>query len=208
MTRLDLPKRHDRRLRWRRAAGAIVLALVPPATLAADEAAHTPRAVAEHPVLVGATSEPEDIQRSQSELIHRLVALTDSPQMRAVFSEQLVDRVSSAISMFGPTLNERTLNIVQQQTRAVVSEHIADGDALYSVLAPIYQKHFNLVELNQLVSFYQSPLGQKLVRVSPELLTETLDLGSQWGLSLVPEIVDRVQVRLDRESGAAADTGP
>ncbi|WP_423823196.1 DUF2059 domain-containing protein [Salinisphaera sp. SPP-AMP-43] len=196
-------------MKWRRAAGAIALALVAPATtLAADDVARPSAMTAEQTGGPTTASESADIERSQSELIHRLVALTDSPQMRAVFSEQLVDRVSSAISMFGPTLNERTLNIVQQQTRTVVAEHIADGDALYSVLAPIYQKHFNLVELNQLVTFYQSPLGQKLVRVSPELLTETLDLGSQWGLSLVPEIVDRVQARLDQHSGAATDTAP
>ena len=85
---------------------------------------------------------------------------------------------------------------------------IADGDALYSVLAPIYEKHFNLIELNQLVSFYESPLGQKLVRISPELLTESLDLGQQWGMSLVPEIVSRVRARMNGASAASLAAEP
>ncbi|AWN14612.1 hypothetical protein SALB1_0405 [Salinisphaera sp. LB1] len=133
----------------------------------------------------------------KEQLIRTLVELTDTPEVQALFSQELVDRVSRAIAMFGPTLNPRTMGVIQQQTRAVVSEHIRDGDALYSVLAPVYEKHFNLIELSQLVRFYRSPLGQKLVDTSPELMAETMDLGSQWGLSLVPEIVQRVRAQLD-----------
>ena len=113
------------------------------------------------------------------------------------------------MSLFGGSLDAQTMNIVAEQTRAVVSERIADGDALYSVLAPIYEKHFNLIELNQLVNFYESPLGQKLVRISPQLLTESLDLGQEWGMSLVPEIVSRVRARMNGASAASlAPPGP
>lgn len=148
--------------------------------------------------VVSATGAASD--QSKEQLIRTLVNLTDKSELQRVFSQQFVDRVSSAVSMFGPALNPQTMQVIQQQTRAVVQEHIEDGDALYSVLAPVYEKHFNLIELNQLVNFYQSPLGQKLVRVSPQLLTESLDLGQQWGLSLVPEIVQRVQAQLNDQS--------
>ncbi|RJS94339.1 DUF2059 domain-containing protein [Salinisphaera sp. Q1T1-3] len=142
-----------------------------------------------------AGDQPADVQASKDALVHTLVRLTDRAQLQNVFTDQFIDRVTSAMSLFGGSLDEATLQAIQQQTRAVVSERIADGDALYTVLAPIYEKHFNLIELNQLVNFYQSPLGQKLVRISPQLLTESLDLGQQWGLSLVPEIVSRVRAQ-------------
>jgi hypothetical protein len=88
------------------------------------------------------------------------------------------------------------MRVIRQEATSVIRERIESGDALYSVLYPVYEKHFNIFELNQLVEFYQSPVGQKLVRVSPELLTESLALGREWGLSLVPEIMERVQSRL------------
>jgi hypothetical protein len=38
------------------------------------------------------------------------------------------------------------------------------------------------------------------MRVSPELLTESLALGREWGLSLVPEIMERVQSQLANQN--------
>ena len=140
--------------------------------------------------------------------VRELVKLTDVTQLRNVFTDQFIGRVEGAMSLLGGTLGPETMNLVTEQTRAVVSERIADGDALYSVLAPIYEKHFNLIELNQLVNFYESPLGQKLVRISPELLTESLDLGQQWGMSLVPEIVSRVRARMNGASAASLAAEP
>ncbi|MGB7755770.1 MAG: DUF2059 domain-containing protein [Salinisphaera sp.] len=206
MTTWVLQKRPDRRIRFNR-TGALALAAVLVSTAAvagtgmAAPAGDGPNAAAPQTTANAAGD------RSKEQLIRTLVNLTDTPQVQALFSQELIDRVSSAISMFGPTLNPQTMNVIQQQTRAVVSEHIQDGDALYSVLAPVYEKHFNLIELNQLVQFYQSPLGQKLVKTSPELMSETMDLGSQWGLSLVPEIVQRVRSRLDEQPSQPSDNG-
>ena len=152
-------------------------------------------------------SDSLDYQQADA-AVRKLVALTDVTQLRNVFTDQFIGRVESAMSLLGGSLGPETMNLVTEQTRAVVSERIADGDALYSVLAPIYEKHFNLIELNQLVNFYQSPLGQKLVRISPELLTESLDLGQQWGMSLVPEIVSRVRARMNGASAASLAAEP
>lgn len=149
----------------------------------------------------GGGSESRSLERQQSsedkdELIRELVALTDAAQMQAIFSRRLIDRVANAVTMFSPSMDARTMRIVRQEASDVVQERIESGDALYSVLYPVYEKHFNIFELNQLVTFYQSPLGQKLVRVSPQLLSESMALGQEWGLSLVPEIAQRVRARM------------
>ena len=133
---------------------------------------------------------------SREALIRELIELTDAEQLEGVFSRQFIDRVANAVALVQPQLDPRTMRVIREESAAVVRDRIESGDALYSVLYPVYSKHFNIVELSRLVEFYQSPLGQKLVRVSPQLLTESLSLGREWGLSLVPEIIDRVQSRL------------
>ena len=135
-------------------------------------------------------------QQDKDDVIRELIALTDAEQLEAIFSRQFIDRVANAVALFRPDMDPATMRVIRQEATAVIRERIESGDALYSVLYPVYEKHFNIFELNQLVEFYQSPLGQKLVRVSPELLTESLALGREWGLSLVPEIMERVQSRL------------
>lgn len=138
--------------------------------------------------------------QNKDALIRELVALTDAAQLQAVFSKRLIDRVANAVAMFAPAMGAQTMRVVREEATDVVQERIESGDALYSVLYPVYEKHFNIFELNQLVTFYQSPLGQKLVRVSPQLLSESMALGQQWGLSLVPEIAQRVQARLAEQN--------
>ncbi|MES1929704.1 hypothetical protein SADO_10619 [Salinisphaera dokdonensis CL-ES53] len=133
----------------------------------------------------------------KDDVIRELIGLTDAEQLEAIFSRQFIDRVANAVALFRPDLDPQTMRVIRQEATSVIRERIESGDALYSVLYPVYEKHFNIFELNQLVEFYQSPVGQKLVRVSPELLTESLALGREWGLSLVPEIMDRVQSRLN-----------
>ena len=133
----------------------------------------------------------------KDDVIRELIALTDAEQLEAIFSRQFIDRVANAVALFRPDLDPQTMRVIRQEATSVIRERIESGDALYSVLYPVYEKHFNIFELNQLVEFYQSPVGQKLVRVSPELLTESLALGREWGLSLVPEIMERVQTRLN-----------
>lgn len=138
----------------------------------------------------------QSAQQDKDDVIRELIALTDAEQLEAIFSRQFIDRVANAVALFRPDMDPATMRVIRQEATSVIRERIESGDALYSVLYPVYEKHFNIFELNQLVEFYQSPVGQKLVRVSPELLTESLALGREWGLSLVPEIMERVQSRL------------
>ncbi len=135
--------------------------------------------------------------------IRQLIELTDAARLEAIFSRAFIDRITQAISLFRPNMDAHSLAVVEQEARDVIRERIESGDLLYSVLYPVYQKHFSLIELSQLVEFYQSPLGQKMARVSPQLLSESLQLGSEWGLSLVPEIAARVRARLAEDNNAS-----
>ena len=184
---LKLPSTHRLRGAGRWLAPALFLLLCAPPVLAQSgtpAAGHAP------------SSGSAAAQQDKDDVIRELIALTDAEQLEAIFSRQFIDRVANAVALFRPDMDPATMRVIRQEATAVIRERIESGDALYSVLYPVYEKHFNIFELNQLVEFYQSPLGQKLVRVSPELLTESLALGREWGLSLVPEIMERVQSRL------------
>jgi len=52
---------------------------------------------------------------------------------------------------------------------------------LIDVLVPIYAAHLTRSELDDLVRFYTSPLGQRLTAVQPDILRESTVAGQQWG---------------------------
>ena len=55
--------------------------------------------------------------------------------------------------------------------------------------------HFTRPELEQLVAFYHSPLGQRLAEVMPEVTMESMRAGQQWGARLGTEVAEDLATR-------------
>jgi hypothetical protein len=61
---------------------------------------------------------------------------------------------------------------------------------LIDSIVPIYARHFSQAEVDQLVSFYATPLGQRLLIEQPAIMGESTDMGRKWGMVLGREVGD------------------
>jgi len=59
-----------------------------------------------------------------------------------------------------------------------------DVAQLVDSLVPIYAAHFTLAQLQELVRFYESPLGKRLAEVQPLIAQESMQVGQRWGAQL------------------------
>lgn len=59
---------------------------------------------------------------------------------------------------------------------------------LVDLCVPIYEKHFTHDEISGMLSFYDTPLGKKMVATMPLVWQETMDVGNQWGTDLAKRI--------------------
>jgi hypothetical protein len=76
-----------------------------------------------------------------------------------------------------------------------------DMHQLIDSLVPIYATHFTQVQMEQLVRFYESPLGRHLTTVQPQLNQVTMETGQRWGAVIgqqVAESLARAGVTLPR----------
>ena len=55
------------------------------------------------------------------------------------------------------------------------------SDELIDLVIPIYDKYYTREEIRDLTLFYQSPVGQKTIKVLPKLSAEAIDAGQEWG---------------------------
>lgn len=60
----------------------------------------------------------------------------------------------------------------------------ADPQQLIDMAVPGYDKYLSDEEIKGLISFYQTPLGQKALAVLPKLSMELQSQGSKWGQEL------------------------
>jgi len=56
------------------------------------------------------------------------------------------------------------------------------------MLVPIYDKHFSHEDIKNLIEFYESPMGKKLVKVTPLLNKDSYQVGAKWGEELAKDI--------------------
>jgi hypothetical protein len=82
---------------------------------------------------------------------------------------------------------------VWQDLRAEVRD-----DDMMELTYQIWAKHFTQQEIRDLLHFYESPTGQKIIRETPAIQQETLAAGQKWG----DKILGRILARL-REKGYA-----
>jgi len=57
-------------------------------------------------------------------------------------------------------------------------------------MAGVYARTFTVDEMHQLIAFYQTPVGQKLLEKLPTLVQESMSIGQAWGRRLATELRD------------------
>lgn len=51
-----------------------------------------------------------------------------------------------------------------------------------------YEKHFTHEDIKEMLQFYSTPLGQKIISTTPQLMQETMDAANKWGVELQKQL--------------------
>lgn len=66
-------------------------------------------------------------------------------------------------------------------------------DELVDLLVPVYAAHFTRADVAQLVAFYQTPVGRKLIAETPAITAEAMAVGQAWGATLATRVLVKMQ---------------
>ena len=78
----------------------------------------------------------------------------------------------------------RYQGVIQQWAKSYLT-----WERMRAELAQTYHSHFTNAEINQMVSFFQTPVGQKYVRYAPLLREETIEIGKRLAREQQPRLV-------------------
>ena len=79
-----------------------------------------------------------------------------------------------------------------------ITELLSDGSLLDEII-PIYARHFTHQDVLDMIAFYETPLGRKTLEVTPKIMQESMQLGQQWALRVMPGVQEKVTARLKAE---------
>lgn len=115
-------------------------------------------------------------------------------------------KVSGTEASFKNIIPVMIENLKQNQAFSTIPEEFwtefaKEAETSYKVLeeqiGEVYKKHFTSAEIKQLIAFYESPIGKKLVSEQPQIQTESYQLGTEWGRQLGEKVVKKIQEKKD-----------
>jgi uncharacterized protein len=111
------------------------------------------------------------------------------PLVRGVI-EKVKDQFMQTNFMYAKDLNEIAAQLEKQ--------YAPRASELVDASARIYASHFTEAELRQILAFYQSPVGRKVVADEPKILDESLAHAGEWGTKLSGEIIDKMRAEMKK----------
>jgi uncharacterized protein len=111
------------------------------------------------------------------------------PMVRGVV-EKVKDQFMQTNFMWGKDLNE-VAAMLEKDYAPRVSELVDQS-------ARIYASHFTETELKNILTFYQSPLGQKMIAEEPKALDESMANAGNWGDSLSEEVINKMRAEMKK----------
>lgn len=116
---------------------------------------------------------------------------------------QKMFEVSGSVESYKPAVKQM-LAIYKQQYPSVSQEKWESMESdlvdlslndLVDLLVPVYQKYLSISDLEDVIRFYQSPVGVKFAEATPKLTQEAMMLGQQ----LAGLVNQRVKQKMEEE---------
>ena len=113
--------------------------------------------------------------------VRKLMAVSGSDATLKMIPEQILSMIEQA-----PALPES----VKVEIQAMFSE-----EALLSLMdrmVPIYAKYYTQQDMDDLIAFYDTPLGKKLSTVQPQITLESMSVAQQWAAEIGQKVASKI----------------
>ena len=123
---------------------------------------------------------------------------TNAQSSKDVKIAELLETMGSTHAM--KTSFEYMINYYKQTNPQISSQYWdnslkhVDYNELVQKLVPVYSKHFTEQEIVDLLKFYNTSTGKKMIEKTPTILEESMEIGRKWGIELAQKIEKEVSV--------------
>jgi hypothetical protein len=117
---------------------------------------------------------------------------------RAMFDPvivSMIEQTKGALLQTNPQL-AKDLNDVGTQLR---NEFGPRRDELMAQAAKLYAARFSEQEIKDMVAFYKSPLGKKMIVQEPIVLDETFNFVQQWAPAVGEQVMNRFRAEMKKK---------
>ena len=145
------------------------------------------------------------------------VSITAPQTLEAEEKPPAVVKAERLIGLFGAdsTIEQMIVPMIDQITGIIIQANPEDGPVIRELMneyflpefknrlpeymelsARLYAEHFTEAEIDELIAFYETPLGQKMIAKFPVLTQESMQLGGLWGQQVALDAYNKLLPKL------------
>jgi hypothetical protein len=108
----------------------------------------------------------------------------------AMFNPLVPGVIESAKNSFLPT-NPQHAKPLEDEALALRKEYAVKSGEVVDEVAKVYATHFTEQELKDIVAFYKTPVGKKLIVEEPRVLEDGMKAAQSWATTFSDAVLER-----------------
>lgn len=128
--------------------------------------------------------------------IRRLLDVTNAQRLSEQMSAAFLTQFTQALKASNPNMPPRAMEIATEVARSFFTQRYP---ALVPKMVTAYAKVLTQDDVRQLLAFYETPLGKRLIEITPALAQAGAAAGQQWGQEMIPDLTAELQRRFKAE---------
>jgi hypothetical protein len=141
----------------------------------------------------------DELTQAKYSDIKKLIDITGSSDIGLQIAAATSQGIFSTLKAARPDIPDRALEVINREMIALFKEKMNTPGGLIDQNVYIYDKYFSHAEIKELLAFYQTNIGKKVIARLPKVLNESMMAGERWAESLLPEFEKRIYATLKRE---------
>lgn len=171
------------------AALTVVAVLMPGSPMAGPDPAEPARTQ----MAQDSSSDDANISTSKRKKALTLIEYAGTKAQAEAMIDQVFKVFLPRIKKNNPDLNQDDIGRLKDVVRSVFLENI---DGLRRKMVPVYAQNFTDSEIERLIDFFETPVGQKYAERLPTMMRQIGQIGRAWAKELQPELRLRVREAL------------
>lgn len=124
----------------------------------------------------------------------QIIALKGGDNIFSPIIPSVIEQSKSMFEQQNPALS-KDLATVAAQLR---TEFAPKLDQVTDHVAEIYASRFTEQELNEILKFYSTPLGKKIIAQEPQAFAEGINYAREWASKLSDEVISRMRAEMKK----------
>lgn len=119
-------------------------------------------------------------EKTKKEDIRHLLKITGSDKLSIQVMENMIVNMKSAM----PSVPESFWTELKKEIHS---------EEFIELIVPIYNKYFTHNEIKDIIKFYDTPTGKKMIMLLPMITHEAMQAGENWGRKIGNKIIKKLK---------------